>query len=235
MLRNSSADSELNITQMVDHSAIDSISTGLKRRREELEIIKLEKEIKAQDIERITDLLNRYKQTCTDSTLDEQARVLFKSAYMKILIECQNSTNTVQGVGEGGADNTTTTTTTTSTQKLNKKAAAATTRNLDKTTTTTEKKVEEEKKVRNLDRKTAFSLKNLVEEMDLKIISVLVPVICKTVCTWFREMCPGSETFSKKRRTFFYKDDKKCIEKIMQDEYVKYMLRKVDDDFEQIP
>jgi hypothetical protein len=67
MLQNSSADSEINIPQMVDHSVIDSISTGLKHRREELEIIKLEKEIEAQDIERITDLLNRYKQTCTAS------------------------------------------------------------------------------------------------------------------------------------------------------------------------
>ena len=102
-------------------------------------------------------------------------------------------------------------------------------------TTATENKVEEGKKVRNLDRKTAFSLKDLVEEMDLKIDSVLVPVICKTVCTRFREMCPGSETFSKKRRTFFYKDDKECIEKIMQEEHLKYMLRKVDDDFEQMP
>ena len=98
MLQNSSADSEINIPQMVDHSVIDSISTGLKHRREELEIIKLEKEIEAQDIERITDLLNRYKQTCTDSTLDEKARVLFKSAYMKILIECQNSTKTEQAL-----------------------------------------------------------------------------------------------------------------------------------------
>ena len=106
---------------------------------------------------------------------------------------------------------------------------------VDTATTSTEEKIEEEKKVRNLDRKTAFSLKDLIEEMDLKIDPVLVPVICKTVCTRFREMCPGSETFSKKRRTFFYKDDKECIEKITQDEYMKYMLRKVDDDFEQTP
>ena len=92
-----------------------------------------------------------------------------------------------------------------------------------------------EEKVRNLDRKTAFSLKDLIEEMDLKIDPVLVPVICKTVCTLFREMCPGSETFSKKRRTFFYNDDRECIENIMQAEYVKYMLKKVDEDFGQTP
>ncbi len=102
------------------------------------------------------------------------------------------------------------------------------------TTTTAEEKVEE-KKVRNLDKKTAFSLRGLMEEMDLMVERAFMPAIGKTVSAKFRQMCPDSETFSKKKITYFYLDDKVCLEKLVQEEHMKYMLRKVDDDFEQKP
>jgi hypothetical protein len=102
------------------------------------------------------------------------------------------------------------------------------------TTTTAEEKVEE-KKVRNLDKKTAFSLRGLMEEMDLMVDRAFMPAIGKTVSAKFRQMCPDSETFSKKKITYFYLDDKVCLEKLVQEEHMKYMLRKVDDDFEQTP
>jgi hypothetical protein len=87
-------------------------------------------------------------------------------------------------------------------------------------------------KVDKLDKKTSFSLKDLIGELELKIEPELVPAICKTVCTRFREQNPGSETFTKKRRTFFYADNKDCLAKLIQEEYLKYVMRKADEEFE---
>ena len=88
---------------------------------------------------------------------------------------------------------------------------------------------------RKLDKKTAFSLKGLMEEMGIKVDRAFMPAIGKTVSARFRQMCPDSETFSKKKTTYFYEDDKECLEQLVQEEYVKHVLRKVDDDFEQTP
>jgi len=100
---------------------------------------------------------------------------------------------------------------------------------------TAEKKKESNEMSKKLDKKTAFSLKGLMEEMDIQVDKTFMPAIGKTVSAKFRQMRPESETFSKKKITFFYEDDKECLEKLVQEEYMKYKLRKVDDEFEQTP
>ena len=84
------------------------------------------------------------------------------------------------------------------------------------------------------DRKTAFSIKDLIGEMELDIDPGRVPALCKTVCTRFRELRPGSEVFSKMRRTFFYQQDRGCLESILQEEYMKHVVRRAGDEFEEM-
>ena len=84
------------------------------------------------------------------------------------------------------------------------------------------------------DRKTAFSIKDLIGEMELDIDPGRVPALCKTVCTRFRELRPGSEVFSKMRRTFFYQQDRGCLESILQEEYMKHVVRRAGDEFEEV-
>jgi hypothetical protein len=83
------------------------------------------------------------------------------------------------------------------------------------------------------DRKTAFSIKDLIGDMELDIEPGRVPTLCKTVCTRFREIRPGSEVFSKMRRTFFYQQDRECLESILREEYMKYVVRRAGEDFEE--
>jgi hypothetical protein len=84
------------------------------------------------------------------------------------------------------------------------------------------------------DRKTAFSIKDLIGEMELDIEPGRVPALCKTVCTRFREIRPGSDVFSKMRRTFFYQQDRACLESILQEEYMKYVVRRAGEEFEEM-
>lgn len=51
---------------------------GLKRRREELELLKLEEEITGKTQARISGLVAEYERMCTNTALDEQARLVFK-------------------------------------------------------------------------------------------------------------------------------------------------------------
>lgn len=51
---------------------------GLKRRREELELLKLEHE-------RVSSLMTDYEKMCTNTTLDEQAKTAFKAMYLNLL------------------------------------------------------------------------------------------------------------------------------------------------------
>jgi hypothetical protein len=85
--------------------------------------------------------------------------------------------------------------------------------------------------VEKLDKKTAFSLKDLIQELELKVDSAYNNEFCKTVCARFREVCPGKETFTKKRRMFFYMQDKECLEGLIKEEYLKYTVRKAGEDF----
>ena len=69
--------------------------------------------------------------------------------------------------------------------------------------------------------------------MNIKVDRAFMPSIGKTVSARFWQMCPDSVTFSKKRITHFYENDKECIKKLVQEEYVKYELRKMDNDCQQ--
>ena len=80
-------------------------------------------------------------------------------------------------------------------------------------------------------RKSAFSLKGLVEQLGLEIDQAYMPAMGKAVSAKFSEMHPACETFSRKKTTFFYEKDRECLEKIFKEEYLKYVLRKAENDF----
>jgi hypothetical protein len=82
-------------------------------------------------------------------------------------------------------------------------------------------------------RKFAFSLKCLVEQLDLEIDQAYMPAMGKAVSAKFSEMYPACETFSRKKTIFFYEKDKECLEKIFKEEYLKYVLRKAEHDLNQ--
>ena len=84
----------------------------------------------------------------------------------------------------------------------------------------------------NHDKKASFSLKGLMQEMEIKIDQAFMPAMGKAVSARFREMCPESETFSKKKTTYFYEPDRECLEKLIREEYFKYVMRKADEEFE---
>ena len=96
-------------------------------------------------------------------------------------------------------------------------------------------KKEEESVSDRLDKKTAFSLKGLMQRMDIKVDQAFMPTMGKTVSAKFREMCPRSETFSKKKTTYFYAQDKECLEELIKEEHLKYVVRKADADFDGQP
>ena len=89
------------------------------------------------------------------------------------------------------------------------------------TTTTTTK----------LDKRTAFSIKDIIREMELSVDHAYVPVMCRAVCSRFRDARPGSEMFSRQRQTYFYLHDREFMEKLVREEYTKYMMKKVDEEF----
>ena len=80
-------------------------------------------------------------------------------------------------------------------------------------------------------RKSAFSLRGLMEQMDIKDDQAYMPTMGKTVSARFRERCPGSETFSKKKTTYFYEQDRECMEELVREEYLKYAVYAADADF----
>jgi hypothetical protein len=82
------------------------------------------------------------------------------------------------------------------------------------------------------DRKTAFCIKDLIGDMKLDIDPAHVPALCKTVCTRFREIRPKSDVFTKMRRTFFYQQDRECLEDIVHEEFIKYASRRAGEEFE---
>ena len=82
------------------------------------------------------------------------------------------------------------------------------------------------------DRQTAFSIRDLIEEFELEIDHTHMPALCKAVCTRFRELRPGSDVFTKMRRTFFYQQDRACMEGILREEYMKYVMRGAGREFE---
>ena len=76
------------------------------------------------------------------------------------------------------------------------------------------------------ERKSAFSIKDLISEMDLKIEAVFVPAICKAVCARYREAHPLGETFTRQRQTFFYNQDRECLKIMIENEFSEHQLRR---------
>jgi hypothetical protein len=78
------------------------------------------------------------------------------------------------------------------------------------------------KKTQENKRRLAFSLKGLMEEMGVKIDQDFMPAVGKSVCARFKKM--HGATFSKKKITFFYVDDKECLEKLINEEVLKHKV-----------
>lgn len=67
--------------------AADSLElVGFKRRREELELLALERERLVLEHERVSRLAADYEKMCTNTTLDEQAKTTFKQIYLELLM-----------------------------------------------------------------------------------------------------------------------------------------------------
>jgi hypothetical protein len=82
-----------------------------------------------------------------------------------------------------------------------------------------------------LDKKTAFSIKDIIKEMELSVDHAYIPAMCKAVCTRFRDARPKSEMFSRQRQTYFYLHDREFMENLVREEYTKYLMKKVDEEF----
>lgn len=83
------AKSDSPIAQMARGSLQEDYALGFKRRREELELMKLEEEIKAMTQSRIMNLesnLNRISDPKSNPGLEERTRLLLKDTYMNLLL-----------------------------------------------------------------------------------------------------------------------------------------------------
>jgi hypothetical protein len=71
----------------------DPVAVGFKRRREELELLKLEEEIKGLTQNRVMTLQDKLEQIRdpVSNRLDERTRLMFQDAYMNMLINSQSS------------------------------------------------------------------------------------------------------------------------------------------------
>jgi hypothetical protein len=75
-------------------------------------------------------------------------------------------------------------------------------------------------------RQSAFSLKSLMNDMDIKIDKAFMPAMGKVVSARFSVLSPESEKFTKKKITYFYEKDRECLEKLVQEEFFEYQKRK---------
>ena len=90
--------------------------------------------------------------------------------------------------------------------------------------------VESAKPVR--DRKAAFTLKSLMQDLQIKVDQAFMPAFGKAVSTRFKALCPGSETFSRKKTVYFYDTDRECLEVIVQEEFLRHSSRRAGEEFE---
>lgn len=89
------AESSSPIAQMARESlGIDEQLTGFKRRREELELLKLEEEIKGMAQSRVITLQDKLEQMRDPhgTKLDDRTRLMFQDTYMNMLMNSQAST-----------------------------------------------------------------------------------------------------------------------------------------------
>jgi hypothetical protein len=91
--------------------------------------------------------------------------------------------------------------------------------------------VEQAKPVR--DRKAAFTLKSLMQDLQIKVDQALMPAFGKAVSSRFKALCPGSETFSRKKTVYFYETDRGCLEDIVQEEFLRHSSRRAGEGLEQ--
>jgi hypothetical protein len=86
-----------------------------------------------------------------------------------------------------------------------------------------------EKAAIKTERKSAFSIKNLIDEMGLKVEAAFVPAICKAVCRRYRVEHHLGEMFTRKRQTFFYNQDRECLRKMIENEFSEHQIRRLDE------
>lgn len=85
----------------------DPVAVGFKRRREELELLKLEEEIKGLAQNRVMTLQDKLEQIRDPvaNRLDERTRLMFQDAYMNMLINSQSGAATHQATLTNGTSN----------------------------------------------------------------------------------------------------------------------------------
>ena len=82
------------------------------------------------------------------------------------------------------------------------------------------------------DKKASFTLKSLIEDLQLKVDQAFVPAFGKAVSKRFKAVCPGSETFTRKKTVYFYETDRGCLEDIVQEEFINYATRRAGEEFD---
>ena len=170
----------------------------------------------------------------SDDTIDEYARKRFKNAYISILPDfqaehgCISPVESVPMIFPEISDNFPGVHTNQSEESTIVDELKQALESVDETTSITE---DEGGRVvsTKLDKKTAFSIKDVIKELGLNVDNARVPAMCKTVCTRFKEARPGSETLSRQRQTYFYLHDKEYMKKLVREEYAKYLMKKVDE------
>jgi hypothetical protein len=241
------SESDSPAAQMSEASIIGQ-KQRFKRKFKELKLLKLEQEIRSQVVDNrlkevgcITELLKHYQNLSSCSEIDEYAKKRFKNAFISILpdFQAEHSISPVESVpkNEGlifteisdETDNFPGVKESTIVDEL--KQALESVDDLQKNTGITDGKYEGAARVviTKLDKKTAFSIKDVIKELGLDVDHARVPAMCKTVCTRFKEARPESEMLSRQRQTYFYLHDRELMEKLVREEYAKYHMKKVDE------
>ena len=228
------------VAQMSETSIIGR-RQRFKRNFKELELLKLEQEIREcitnnrlKEMECITELLKNYQKlsSYSDDTIDEYAKKRFKNAFLSVLPDFQaehcsiSPVESVPVIFTEISDETGVHTSYKESTIVDELKQAL--ESVDETTSITE---DEGGRVvsTKLDKKTAFSIKDVIKELGLDVDNARVPAMCKTVCTRFKEARPGSEMLSRQRQTYFYLHDREFMEKLVREEYAKYLMKKVDE------
>lgn len=217
--------------------------TAFRKKHNELVLLRLEHEVKSFEMENrlkekdsVADLFNQYKQVCNCSIIDDHAKRLFKEAFMRLLPDsesfthCQNESTKQQHVEpeqmqveesdtKGSVFNKSESLDDVCEGKLVSSPETNTMKN-------TQCKVDTEKSLRKTKKRSAFSLKDLLDELHIELDPIIIPIVCRTVCSRFSREYPGSKRFSKHRRTYFYSEDRKHLKEMMKEEYFKYLSQR---------
>ena len=82
------------------------------------------------------------------------------------------------------------------------------------------------------DRKASFTLKSLMQDLQIKVDQAFMPAFGKAVSTRFKALCPGSGTFTRKKTVYFYETDRVCLEDIVQEEFLRHSSRRAGEGLE---